>query len=92
MKHEGHFLKIVTLIFDLDLERPWTSYQQKGLLTSDTHVKYEGPQLLPIKQYGQCKNVCWQTNGQTDRWTDKRTGQKLNDPDLSMRGGGGVGA
>ena len=39
-----HFLKILNLIFDLDLDRwPGTLYQQKGLVTRYTRVKYEGP-------------------------------------------------
>ena len=39
---------------------------------------------LPFKSYGQCKKICGQTNGQTDR----RTSQKLYfpPPDLSVQG------
>ena len=80
------FSKTVTLTDDLDLDRwPWTWDQQKVLVTMYTCEIWR-PYLLPIKSYGQCLSFffffCGQTNGQTE----KRTGQKLYAPDLSMRG------
>ena len=38
------------VITDLDLDWwPWTSYQQKGLVTKYTHAKYEGPNSYQSK-------------------------------------------
>ena len=46
------------------------------------HMKYEGPKSYQFKDMTYVKGFC----RQTDRRTDKQTGQKLNAPDLSMQG------
>ena len=64
------FFKTVTLIFNLDFDRwPWTYYQQKGLVTRYTHVKFEG---LDSYQSIDMTNV--------KVFADKQTGQKLYAP------------
>ena len=34
--------------------------------------------ILPIKNYGQCKSFCGQTNGQTDKQKDRQTDGWIN--------------
>ena len=55
---------------------PGTCYQQKGLVTRYTHVKYEGPNSYQSKDISNVKVIA-------DKQTDKRKGQA---PDLSMQG------
>ena len=64
------FSKSVTMIFDLDWW-PWAWYQQNGLVTRYTHMKYEGPKSY----HSQCKSFCGQTNGQMNART---SGQAKN--------------
>ena len=54
-------------------------YQQKGLVTRYTHVKYEGPNSYQTKDMANVKVFA-------DKETDKRTGQKLLASYLSMQG------
>ena len=69
-------LKIVDLMFDLDVDRwPWPWYQRKGLTTRNTHVKFQIWKLyhLPFKKLWQMlmffldKRINGQGNGQTER-------------------------
>ena len=46
--------------------------------TRYTHVKYKGPQVLPIKRYGQCKSFL-RTNKRTHEQTDQRTNRKTDE-------------
>ena len=62
------FSKTVTLIFDLDWW-PWTWYQQKGLVTSYTHVKYEGSKTYQSEDMANVKDFA---NKQRDAWTNRR--------------------
>ena len=52
-----------------------------------THVKYEGSKSYKSKDMAIVKTKkCGQTDARTDGPRDKRTGQKLYAPDLSMWG------
>ena len=66
------FSKTVTSIFDLDLDRrPLTWYQQEGLVTRYTHVKYAGPNSYQSKDMANVKVfVDKQNYKRTDRQTD----------------------
>ena len=67
------FSKTVTLIFDLD-RWPLTLYQQKGLVTRYTHVKYEGSNSYQSKDMA---NVKVFPDNQMDKRMDRQMGQKL---------------
>jgi hypothetical protein len=54
-------------------------YQLKGLVIRNTHVKYESPITYHSKDMANVKVFA-------DRQTNRRTGQKLYAPDLSIQG------
>ena len=74
------FLMKLTLKTDLDLadDLELECYQQKGLVTKYTHVKYEGPNSYISKDTANGKVFA-------DKQKGERTGQKLYAHDLSMR-------
>jgi hypothetical protein len=54
-------------------------FQYKGLVTGNMHIKYKSPITYHSKNMANVKVFA-------DRQTNRRTGQKLFAPDLSMRG------
>ena len=63
----------LTLIFDLDLDWwPWTWFQQKGLVTWYTHVKYKGPKSYQSKEMVNVKKIADKQEGRMDQWTNAR--------------------